>query len=883
MQWLNEFGRRLAMLFRRERFDRDLQDEMHLHLELRREQQMAQGLSPKDAYAAAARRFGNATVLREVSSDAWGWRWLDSFRQDLRYGARSLLRTPGFTAIAIMTLALGIGANTAIFSVVDAVLLRPLAYKDAGRLVTILHNDSDPVAVANYIDWRDQSRSFEVLGAAEYCSPNITGAEPPEHVRGHCVTPNLFPMLGIRPMLGRLFLSDEDKKGAEHEVILSYGLWQRRFSGDPSEVGKAMILNGESYTVVGVMPPKFQFAPFWATHGELWIPAAFGDRIHNRGGNSLRIFGRLKQGISLAQARAEIATITARLERQYPGTNRDVIVTPLKENVVGKIETPLLIVLGAVGFVLLIACANVAHMLLARTSDRQKEIAVRTALGAGRWRVILQFLTENLLLAVLGASAGLLLAVWGTKSLVQLSPGDIPGIETVAIDGRVGLFLLAITFLTAFVFGLAPALHAAVGNLSGALKEGGRGGTDSMRRNRLRGLLVASEFALAFVLLIGAGLMIRSFFALQNVDPGFNPHNVLSMVVSVAGSAESQPNRREAFYRELLDRARSLPGVQSAGAINHMPLVGDIWGWSFLIDGRPKPRPGESPLAVYRLVMPGYFETMRLPLIRGRLIAEKDDASAPGVVIINESAAEKFWPGEDPIGQHITFDDKSKTPAWLTVIGIAKNAKQGDWAAKAYPEAYLAVLQNREFLTDAVHSSYITLVVRTAGNPADVAPALKRMVWSFDRNLPISEVTTMDRAVADATAQPRFEMFLLVVFGVVALVLAAVGIYGVMNYSVSRRTHEIGIRMSLGAGRSDVIRMVVGQGMMQALAGTALGIVGALLLSQLMAKMLYGVRPNDPATFGAVGIVLGMAALLAICVPTRRATRIEPVIALRQD
>ena len=482
---------------------------------------------------------------------------------------------------------------------------------------------------------------------------------------------------------------------------------------------------------------------------------------------------------------------------------------------------------------------------------------------------------------------GLVLAWWGIKALIVLSPAELPRLDTVSLDGWVGLFLLGVTVLTAAVFGLAPALHATAGNLSGALKEGGRGGSDGVGRNRLRGFLVGSEFALAFMLLAGAGLMIRSFAALRAVDPGFNPHGVLSMVVSVAGSAENEAGRREVFYRQLLARVRALPGVESAGGINHLPLAGDLWGWPFSIEGRPKSRPGESPVGVYRIVMPGYFETMRLPIVRGRSITEADDARAPGVAVINERAAAQYWPGEDPIGKRITFDDDKRNPrTWLTIIGIAKNARQEEWAAPAEPEVYLAALQHREFLGTGVlgsHIAYVTLVVRGAGDPAELAPVVKKTVWSLDRNLPISEVLTMDHVVADATAQPRFEMLLLGVFAAVALVLAAVGIYGVMNYAVARRTHEIGIRMSLGAGRAEVLRMVLRQGLGQALAGTAAGLAGALLLSRLMAKMLYDVRATDPATFVGVAAVLGLAAVAAMVVPARKATRIEPTVALRHE
>jgi len=891
---MHRFFARFVSLFRGEDAERELAREIESHLALLQEKFERGGLAPLEARLAARRAYGGVEQAKELHREVRSFVWLEHLAKDIRYGWRSLLRTPGFTAVAVTALALGIGANTAIFSVVNTVLLQPLAYKEADRLVTVLHNGTGPVATANYIDWRDQSHSFEAMGAAAYWSSNLSNTDPSnsnpaERVLGLKVTQNLLPLLGIEPLLGRLFIPGEDQEGSEHEVILSYRLWQRRFNRDPNVLGRPITLNGEAYTVVGVMPPAFRFAPFWATHAELWAPDAFGNTIHDRGGNHLRVFARLKPGVTSKQAQADMATIAARLEKQYPATNRAVMVRPLKENVVGKIETPLLMLLGAVGFVLLIACANVAHMLLARTSDRQKEIAVRTALGAGRTRIISQFLTESLLLAAVGATLGLLLALWGTKALVALSPAYIPRVETVGMDGRVVLFLLAVTVVTAVLFGLAPALHATSGNLSGALKEGGRGDSDGIGHNRLRSFLVASEFALAFILLIGAGLMIRSFFALQSVDPGFNPHNVLSMVVSVAGSKEEAPARRAIFYRQLLQRVRALPGVASAGAINHLPLAGDMWDRGFLIEGRPKPQPDAWPVGIYRIVMPGYFDTMRLPVRRGRALTDSDDARAPGVVIINERAAKRYWPGQDPVGKHIAIDPgKTDLPVWLSVIGVVANAKQEDWAAEPYPEMYLAALQNRDFLGESAesiraHMTYITLVLRTVGNPADMVSAVKNTVWSFDRNLPISDVATMDRVVADATAQPRFEMLLLGMFAAVALALAAVGIYGVMSYSVARRTREIGIRISLGAGRADVLRMVMRQGMLQALAGATVGVVSALLLSQLMAKMLYGVRPSDPVTFGGVAVILGLAALLATCVPARKATRIEPILALRNE
>jgi predicted permease len=878
-----------SAMLRRSRMEREMDEEMRFHIDAYAADLVARGVPRHEALRRSRLEFGGMEMTKDECRDAVGVSFLETLFQDLRHGLRSLLRTPAFTVVTVFVLALGIGANTAIFSVVDAVLLRPLAYRDSGRLVTILMNGDNPVSPANYIDWRDQSHSFAAMGAAEYWSPNLTGVDSPEHIAGLKLTQSLLPMLGIEPLLGRLFVDGEDKDGADREVILSYRLWQRRFSGDRKVLGKPIILDGNAYIVVGVMPQGFQFAPFWATRSELWVPNAFGERIHNRGGNSLRIFARLKEGVSLQQARAEITGITGRLERQFPGTNRDVLVTPLKEKVVGPIETPLLVLLAAVAFVLLITCANVAHMLLARGAARHREVAVRSALGARRGRIIRQFLTESLLLGLVGGALGLGLAILAARALIAMSPPNIPRVQTVAIDLRAALFLFSATLLTSIGFGLAPALQASSVNVNDTLKEGGRGQSEGAGRNRLRSLLVISEFALALVLLIGAGLMIRTFSALQSVDAGFNPHNVISMIVSVAGTKEADPGRRAIFYHQLLERVRTLPGVQAAGGINHLPLAGDQWGLRFVVEGRPKPGPGESPRAVYRMVTPGYFAAMRLPIVRGRDVTEADTVTAPDVVIINQRAASQYWPGEDPIGKRISFDgDKANPSEWVTVIGIAKDAKQNDWTAAPSPEIYLAAFQNHDFLGDsgsevASHVSYITLVARTAGDPAAAAPAIKEAAWSFDRNLAISEVLTMDGVVADANAQPRFEMQLLTIFAAVALVLATVGIYGVISYSASRRTHEIGVRMSLGATRRDVLLLIVRHGMQLALLGSLTGIVGALMLSRLMRKLLYGVQPTDPATFVAVATGLAVVAILACYIPARRAMRIDPMAALRYE
>ncbi|MBI4889872.1 MAG: ABC transporter permease [Acidobacteria bacterium] len=871
-------------LFRWHTAERELEREIEAHLRLLQDDFERRGMPPEEARLAARRSYGGVEQSKELHRQARSFLWVEEGVKDIRFGLRHLWRSPGFTVVAGLTLALGIGANTAIFSVVQAVLLEPLAYKDAGRLVTILHRGTGPVAPANYLDWRRQATSsFQAMGAAQAWNPNLTGIDQPETVRALQVTQSLLPMLGVEPALGRLFAAGEDQRGRDHEVVLSDRLWQRRFGGQPDVIGKQVALNGEQYTVVGVMPPSFQFAPFWATRTEMWVPLALEARQQDRRGQSLRIFARLNEGATLAQARAEIGAITARLEQQYPGTNRACRVTPLMENVVGKVETPLLLMMGAVALVLLIACANVAHMLLARASGRRKEFALRAALGAGRARLVRQLLTENLLLSALGAAAGLLLARWALQAIVALSPPNLPRIETVELGSSSLLFLLGATAATALLFGLAPALQTAAERLSIALKESGRG-SGGPRGLKLRGFLVTSEFALALTLLVGAGLLMRSFRALQAVDAGFDPRGVLSMVVSVTGSSEAEGGRREIFYRQLLERVRALPGIEAAGAINHLPLAGDLWGTSLRIGGRPQPRPGEAPGGIYRVAMPGYFETMRIPLRRGRAFTDNDQLGAPGVAILNERAVAEFFAGENPIGQRISVGTDRPQPEWLTVVGVVADVAQHDWAARTAPEIYIAALQSREFLgLSESHSGYITLVARTRGNAADAVPALKSAVWALNRGLPISEVLTMEQALADATAQPRFLMLLAGLFAGIALVLAAVGIYGVMAYSVSRRTREIGIRMSLGADQATVLRMVLAQGMRQALLGVAAGLAASLVLSRLLERLLYGVAATDPLTFAVSAAVLCAAALLAACVPAARAVRVPPVTALREE
>jgi predicted permease len=807
---------------------------------------------------------------------------METLLLNLKYAIRTLRKSPGFTAVAVITLALGIGANTAIFSVVNAVLLRPLPYKDDSRLVVILNRGRNPVAPANFIDWRSQSQAFSQMGAAEYWTPNLTGTNNPEKLWALHVSPDIFPMLGVQPLLGRVFLNEEQEPGKEHEVVLSYSIWQGHFAGNPEIIGHSVALSGESYTVVGVMPRDFKFAPFWATKAQLWAPLALGSRATDRGGSSLRVFARLKPGVTLQQAQAEMTAITSRLERDFPGTNQDMQVLSLREKVVGNIRPALLVLMGAVGFVLLIACANVSHMLLARAAARREEIALRTALGAGRRDMFRQLLTESLVLALMGGSAGLLLAVWGVRALVALGPADIPRVETIGVDGHVLLFAVGISLLTGLAFGMVPAWRATAVNLSDALKEGERGSGEGLQRNRLRGVLVGSEFALAVVLLAGAGLMIRTFLALQHVDPGFDPHGVLSMVVGVSGTEQAAAGRTGNFYQALLQRVRVVPGVQAASGINHLPLAGDEWGLTFHIEGRPPRRPGDEPGATYRTVFPGYFRSMQIPILRGRDVSDSDNLRAPGVVVINDFLARRYWPGEDALGKRITFDDPAKNPAWLTVVGVVRNTARGSWVSPPQEEVFLPFLQNRPYLENPSPAfGYLTLVVRTDGDPATLTPGIRSAIHSLDKNIPLSEIQTMDQVVADATSQSRFYLVLLAGFATVALLLAGVGIYGVMSYSVSRRSHEIGIRMALGAQGRDVLRLVVFQGIVQAMAGIAVGLAGALALSRLMAGLLYSTRATDPMSFAAAVLVLCAVAVTASYVPARRATRVDPMVALR--
>jgi putative ABC transport system permease protein len=811
---------------------------------------------------------------------------------DLRFAIRQLLRNPGFTAVAVLTLGLGIGANTAIFSVVHAVLLKPLGYHDPEHLVTILHEGRNPIAAANFLDLRDQSQSFEGMAAAEAWSGTLTGANQPETIPALRLGDGLFDLLGVQPLLGRTFRSDDFQPGNNHVLVLSYALWQRRFGANPNVIGKSIVLNAESYLMLGVMPEGFQFAPFWATTAEMWAPLDLTPRATQRDGNSLRVFARLRPGVAQSQAQAEMDAIWQRLAQAYPETNtgRTLRVDTLLKKVVGDVRPALLMIVGAVAFVLLIACANVANLLLVRGAARHKEMAIRAALGAGRWRAIRQLLTESALLSVLGAAFGLVVGFWGVRVLKALlgiqavsSRFRMPRLTEIKVDPPTLVFTLGVALLTGLLFGLAPALQAAAPDLHAALKKGGRGATEGRGGQRLRAGLVVAEIALALITLVGAGLMLHSFALLQTVDAGFTRTNALSFIVSLQGESELLGAKREGFYEELFHRLSAIPGVVSASAVNHLPLIGDLWDRGLSIEGRPQAKPGEGVGAIYRVCRPGYFQTMGIALARGRDFNQQDSADTPGVVVINEHLAREQWPSKDPVGKRITFDDRDIKPKWFTIVGVVKNVKQHGWSEAAENEVYLPFQQSPFLSNPAGHYSSMSVVIRTSTNPIKLLDAARSAVWSVNGNVPISSAITLERVVSDAVSQPRFNFILVGLFAVLALTLAAVGIYGVMAYTVARRTQEIGIRVALGAARGDVLKLMLGHGMRLARLGTAFGLLGAFGLTRFMTSLLYEVKPTDPMTFVCISVLLTSVTLLACWLPARRAAKLDPLVALRYE
>ncbi len=792
-----------------------------------------------------------------------------NFIQDLRYALRTLRRSPGFAAVALVTLALGIGASTAIFSVVHAVLLRPLPYKDPARLVFVWGSNPrigrEEASLPDFTDWRAQSTVFEGMAGLVTRSLVLTSIEEPERIPGAGVTANFFSVVGVEPVLGRGFRPQEDRPGGERVAILSHGAWERRFGADPKVIGKSVTLSEAVYTVVGVLPRGFR-AP---NDTEVWTPMALAPAQFGRRNDFVVAIARLKRGVSLERAQAEMTVIAKRLEREYPGSNTGwtALVVPLHADLVKDVRLPLLVLLGAVGFVLLIACANVANLLLARAAARRREIAVRAALGAGRARLVGQLLTESVMLALAGGGLGAGLATWGIPALLAAAPAEMPRLD-IGIDAPILIFTLAISLLTSVVFGLAPALDASRLDLTGSLKEGGRGSTAGA--GGLRGALVAAEIALSLVLLIGAGLLLRSFWRLQAVPSGFRADNVLTMRLLQTSTRFSQRVQLARFYEQVLERTARLPGVVAAGLINAVPLSGSNTNFDFTIDGRPPLPPGQNLTADFRVSSPDYFRVLGIPLIQGRLFTAYDHTEAPPVAIINEASARRHFPGQDPLGQRIRIDGPPRE-----IVGVVGNVRHESLASGTKAEIYVSYQQSG--------ARSLALVVRTEGDPLQAVGAVRSQVRAVDQDVPVFNVRSLQAIVEASLAQRRFTMMLLAMFASVALLLAAVGIYGVVSYVASLRTHEFGVRLALGARPVDVAWLVLRQGLVLVTGGVAAGLAAAVALARLIGTLLYGVSATDALTFGAVSAMLAAVALAALYFPARRATQVDPLVALRYE
>lgn len=808
---------------------------------------------------------------------------MNSIVQDIRYGLRNLLKRPGASAIALVTLALGIGVNTAIFSAVDSVLLRPLPYKDPEAVFFVWEHqpavgiNRNNMAPANYFDLRQQNNVFDDIGAFSDFSFNLTGEGEPERLQGQLVTASTLRLLGVQPAVGRIFLPDEDQLGHEHVAVLSDALWQRRFNRDPAIINRSLTLNGESFTVVGVMPPNF----FFPVHeSELWIPWAMSpEQASGRGDHYLNVVARLKPGISAERANSEIKTIAARLESAYPQTNEGLgfFVNSFHREYVGDLRRPILLLFGAVGLVLLIACANVANLLLAQATMRRREIAIRMAMGASRWRIGRQLLLESLLLAVGGGLIGVFGAFWGVQALGNLLPESLSQLQVISVDARVLVFTLLVVVLTALAFGVVPALHAARANPGETLKETGRDAGGGSGRY-LRRALVVSEVALAVVLLVGAGLLIRSFQQLRQVDVGFKPDNLLTMRTVLPWPKYLKQETRQSFYDETLRRIDEIPGVESSGVITFLPLSFSGMRFNFSIEGQTQPGENNLPFGLYRVISPDYFRAIGIPLQRGRFFDNRDSADALPAIIVNRRLAERFWPGEDPTGKRVKIGPVDGNNPWATVVGVVADVRQTSLYGEQQLDLYVPYAQERRPFT-----APRDLIVRAKGDPAALVNDVRAAIWSVDKDQPVSDVRTMSQVLATTTSRERFQALLLTMFATLALVLACVGLYGVIAYAVAQRTHEIGIRMALGAQPRDVLALVLRQGMALTFGGLLLGLVGGLAVMRVISDLLFGVTATDTITYAGVGVLLVLVALLACYVPARRATKVDPLEALRYE
>ena len=818
---------------------------------------------------------------------------METLFKDIRYGIRGLLKRPGFTIVAIITLALGIGANTAIFSVVNAVVLRPLPYAEPDRLMTLWEtmpgSDQRSVAPGNFVDWRTQNKTFQDMAATFYANFNLTSDGEPDRIDGATITSNLMSVLGASAQLGRTFQPDDDEHQDRSVVLISDGLWKRRFGADQNVVGRSITIDETPHTIVGVMGRGFQFP----NRSDLWVlgrnrgavPTSLisqvptNDWVHERDAHFIRVIGRLRPGVTLSQAQSDIAAISRKAEQDFPKTNSGLgsNVVPLHAQVVGDVRAMLFILLGAVGFVLLIACTNVANLMLARGTQRNRELAIRAAVGATRRRLIRQLLTESLLLSVVGGLAGLLVSIWAVAVFVKLSPGDIPRLNEASVDFRLLGFTLLVSLLTGLGFGLLPAFQSTRTNLNTSLKEGGTKASEGRQRRGVRNILVVTEIALAQVLLVGAALLAISYVRVTQIKPGFNPDRVLTAKIAPSNKKYPDSKSRSAFYTTVLEHLQGLPGVESAGMVMSLPLTGSSMNRGFRVEGRPEPRADENVTMDFQIVSPGYFSTLEIPIKRGRGLNETDIETSQHVIVINDTMARRYWPNEDPIGKRLAIGESSKDTSWRTIVGVVSDNRHASLSEPPVPTAFIAYRQDFESWPR------MGFVIKAKTDAASLTSVVRKELAEIDRAQPVYAIEPMENLLRTSVAQRRFIMLLLGSLSAIALALAMVGVYGVISFSVSERTQEIGIRMALGARAADVLRMVLGQGMRVAVIGIVIGLAAAFALTRLLSSMLFEVSPTDLRTFSIVAALLGGIALFACFIPARRATKVDPLVALRYE